>query len=99
MKSYSECITFIEYGGRGFKGELTINTLEFFPIPINRMAKLIKICQMSSCCEEIYLLQFKAALKTLQKHSAFFSHRKNKLIQADLNFIEFRLNCIGGRQS
>lgn len=87
----------INYGGRGFAGKLWIHPLEFFPVPVTHMKRLMKICQMGSCCEERYLIQFMASLKTLQEHSAFFSHRKAKMLQDDIKIIQERLDRIGGK--
>lgn len=89
---------YIAYSGCGFKGEIIIHSMEYFPIPVTHMKRLIKICQMSSCCEEIYLHQFMEDLKYLQEHSGFFSHRKAKMLQDNIKIVQERLDKLGGRR-
>lgn len=87
----------IYYSGPCFTGEFNItNTLEFFPVPATNMKKIIKICQMSTLPEEYYLIEFLEILKHLQEHSAFFSHRKHKMLQDDIKVVQDRLDKIGG---
>ena len=87
---------FIQYSGHGFSGELLITSVEFFPIPVNHMRQLMKICQMGSCSEDIYLIQIMEDLEYIQEHSAFFSHRAIKMLQNDIKLVRERLDKIGG---
>lgn len=85
----------IKYSGPGFTGELNItNTLEFFPITPTNLKKIIKICQMSTRPEEEYLVEFMEILKYLETHSAFLSHRRNKMIHDDIKVLQERLDRI-----
>lgn len=84
----------INYGGYGFTGKLWIDPLEYFPIPVTHMNRLMKICQLGTCPEEEYLEQFMRALEELQEHSAFFSHRKHKMILDDIEVLQKRLDRI-----
>lgn len=89
----------INYRGRGFIGEIYIHVMEYFPIPVTHMKRLMKICQMSNLPEEYYLGEFMEILNHLQEHSAFFSHRKAKMIQDDIKVLQERLDRIGGKRS
>lgn len=87
----------IKYSGPGFTGEFNItNTLEFFPVPATNLKKIIKICQMSTRPEEDYLIAFMVILIYLKDHSAFSSHRRNKMIYDDIKILQERLDRIGG---
>lgn len=87
----------IYYSGPCFTGEFNItSTLEFFPVPATNMKKIIKICQMSTLPEYYYLNEFLEILMYLQEHSAFFSHRKHKMILDDIKVVQERLDKIGG---
>lgn len=91
-------IILIYYRGRGFSGNICIHSMEYFPIPVTHMKRLMKICQMGEFPENVYLDQFMEVLNYLQKHSAFFSHRKVKILLDDIKVIQERLDRIGGRR-
>lgn len=93
----TDFVILIQYGGRGFEGEILIHPLEYFPIPVTHMKRLIKICQLSNMSEDIHLIQIMTSLKTLQEHSAFFSHRKAKMLLDDIEIVRERLDKIGGK--
>lgn len=89
-------IIYITYRGRGFTGEITIHSMEYFPIPVSHMKRLLKICQMGDAPEDIYLCELMEDLLYLQGHSAFFSHRKAKQLMDNINILQERLDRIGG---
>ena len=89
-------IIYITYRGRGFTGEITIHPMEYFPIPVTHMKRLIKICQMGDAPEDIYLRELMEDLIYLQEHSAFFSSRRSKQLMEDIEILQERLDRIGG---
>lgn len=86
----------ITYRGRGFTGEICIHSMEYFPIPVTHMKRLMKICQMGDAPEDIYLRELMEDLLYLQGHSAFFSHRRSKQLMDDIKVLQERLDRIGG---